>query len=102
MEKTGVSDALTKVLVALYEEPDRPKNAIEYIKKHLGGAPSISSSPDIDTIKKENDELKEQIRNLENNIGEMRLQMEKQEEEKQIHEQISGLDGGIIDTKSSM
>lgn len=30
LEKTGVMDALTKVLVALYEEPDKPENAIEY------------------------------------------------------------------------
>ena len=93
---------MTKVLVALYEEPDRPKNAIEYIKKHLGGTSSGSSNHDIETIKKENDDLKEQIRVLENNIGELRLQMESQEEEKQIQKQISGMDGGIIETKTSM
>lgn len=27
---------LTKVLVGLYEEPERPANAIDYIKKFLG------------------------------------------------------------------
>lgn len=35
LEKTGVMDALTKVLVALYEEPDKPENAIEYICNNL-------------------------------------------------------------------
>ncbi|KAF5275856.1 hypothetical protein FQR65_LT04094 [Abscondita terminalis] len=29
LEKTGVMDALTKVLVCLYEEPDKPENAVE-------------------------------------------------------------------------
>ncbi len=29
LEKTGVVDTLTKVLVSLYEESDRPNNALE-------------------------------------------------------------------------
>ena len=28
----GAIDALTKVLVGLYEEPERPPNAVDYIK----------------------------------------------------------------------
>lgn len=30
LEKAGVMDALTKVLVNLYEEPEKPANALEY------------------------------------------------------------------------
>ncbi len=30
LEGTGVLDALTKVLVGLYEEPDKPSDALEY------------------------------------------------------------------------
>jgi hypothetical protein len=30
LEKNGVLDALTKVLVGLYEEPDKPNDALEY------------------------------------------------------------------------
>ncbi|CAG7830615.1 unnamed protein product, partial [Allacma fusca] len=30
LEKAGVMDALTKVLVGLYEEPEKPANAIDY------------------------------------------------------------------------
>ncbi|CAN0348881.1 unnamed protein product, partial [Ectocarpus sp. 13 AM-2016] len=33
LEKSGVIDALTKVLVGLYEEPERPPNAVDYIKR---------------------------------------------------------------------
>lgn len=29
LEKTGVMDALTKVLVSLYEEPEKPEDALE-------------------------------------------------------------------------
>ncbi|THD24125.1 C-Myc-binding protein [Fasciola hepatica] len=35
LEKAGVLDTLTKVLVGLYEEPSKPDNALEFIKKHL-------------------------------------------------------------------
>ena len=36
LEKNGVIDQLTKVLVGLYEEQDRPNNVIDFIKKSLG------------------------------------------------------------------
>ncbi|XP_037548786.1 C-Myc-binding protein [Nematolebias whitei] len=38
LERSGVLDTLTSVLVALYEEPDKPSNALDYIKLHLGAA----------------------------------------------------------------
>ena len=33
LEKAGVIDQLTKVLVGLYEEQEKPGNVIEFIKK---------------------------------------------------------------------
>lgn len=36
LEQTGVIDQLTKVLVGLYEEPEKPQDAVEFIKKYLG------------------------------------------------------------------
>ncbi len=44
LEKSNVIDALTKVLVTLYEEPDRPEKPVEFIKKALGG-PSQNGVP---------------------------------------------------------
>ncbi|XP_017291843.1 C-Myc-binding protein [Kryptolebias marmoratus] len=38
LERSGVLDTLTSVLVALYEEQDKPNNALDYIKLHLGGS----------------------------------------------------------------
>mmetsp|Transcript_8892 Transcript_8892/g.21745 ORF Transcript_8892/g.21745 Transcript_8892/m.21745 type:complete len:150 (-) Transcript_8892:2779-3228(-) len=57
LEKAGVLDALTKVLVGLYEEPERPNNAIEYIKRYLGAPKNI----DVEGLKRENDQLRRQV-----------------------------------------
>lgn len=54
LDKSGVVDQLTKVLVGLYEEPEKPSNAVDFIKKCLG-APSDT---DIDILRADNDDLK--------------------------------------------
>ncbi|XP_073005639.1 uncharacterized protein [Typha latifolia] len=41
LESSGVLDALTKVLVALYEENEKPSSAVEFVQQKLGG-PSVS------------------------------------------------------------
>ncbi|KAK1421169.1 hypothetical protein QVD17_23310 [Tagetes erecta] len=41
LESSGVLDALTKVLVALYEQNDKPLSAVEFVQQKLGG-PSLS------------------------------------------------------------
>ncbi|XP_052189411.1 uncharacterized protein LOC127799424 [Diospyros lotus] len=41
LESSGVLDVLTKGLVALYEQNDKPSSAIEFIQQKLGG-PTIS------------------------------------------------------------
>ncbi|XP_074543221.1 C-Myc-binding protein [Halichoeres trimaculatus] len=38
LEKTGVLDTITSVLVALYEENDKPNNAVDFLKLHLGAS----------------------------------------------------------------
>ena len=54
LERAGIVDQLTKVLVGLFEEPEKPNNPIEFIKKCLG-APSDA---DVDQVMAQNDELK--------------------------------------------
>ncbi len=54
LERAGVIDQLTKVLVGLYEDPDKSGNAIEKIKKDLG-APSDT---DVEALKSENESLR--------------------------------------------
>ncbi|KAL6099399.1 mycbp [Pungitius sinensis] len=38
LEKSGVLDTITSVLVQLYEENDKPDNALDFIKAQLNGA----------------------------------------------------------------
>jgi hypothetical protein len=64
LERSGVIDALTKVLVALYEEPEKPANALDFIKQYLG-APT---SGDVETMKAEKDELMKKCEELEKNL----------------------------------
>ncbi|RAL51206.1 unnamed protein product [Cuscuta campestris] len=41
LETSGALDSLTKVLVALYEQNDKPSSAIDFIQQKLGG-PTVS------------------------------------------------------------
>ena len=67
LEKSGVIDAFTKVLVGLYEEPDRPANAIDYVKKYLGAPIGV----DVDVTRAENLEMKIQIKELKKTVEEL-------------------------------
>ena len=67
LERAGVIDNLTKVLVGLYEEPEKPGNAIEFIKKCLG-APSDT---DVESLKADNEDLRRQKAELEKRIEEL-------------------------------
>ncbi|XP_033211444.1 c-Myc-binding protein [Belonocnema kinseyi] len=62
LEHAGVMDALTKVLVSLYEETEKPEDALEYVRKHLGGI--TESSSNTDALRKELDESQAQVTEL--------------------------------------
>jgi hypothetical protein len=72
LERSGVVDQLTKVLVGLYEEPEKPQNAVDFIKKCLG-APSDT---DIDILKADNDDLKKQRAEMVGRIEAIQAQIE--------------------------
>lgn len=79
LEKNGVIAQLTRVLVGLYEEPERPTNAIEYIKKYLGAPSGI----DVEELRSENEEYKKKNEELQKRVDDLLLQLEqlKPEEE---------------------
>lgn len=74
LEKAGVLDALTKVLVGLYEEPEKPNNALDFVKQHLGA--SGPESADVEALRMEVTELKQKVEQLteENNELKQKLQ----------------------------
>merc|ERR1712023_75375 len=65
LESAGVIDALTKVLVALYEEPDRPPNATSSIVQLLGGP----SPEEYNALLSERDELQEKLKRAEEELA---------------------------------
>ena len=46
LEKTLAIDQISKILVKLYEEPEKPSNTIEYMMKFLGA----DESGDVTTL----------------------------------------------------
>ncbi|CAH3126406.1 unnamed protein product [Porites lobata] len=62
LEKAGVMDALTKVLVNLYEEPEKPANALDFMKEHLHGGPPETA--DIEALKNEVSDLRQKVEQL--------------------------------------
>ena len=51
-------------LVGLYEEPERPPNAVDYVKRVMGAAVGI----DVDALKAENEQLKAQVAALQEKV----------------------------------
>jgi cell division protein FtsB len=72
LEKSGVIDQLTRVLVGLYEEPEKPSNAIDFVKKYLGSPTDI----DAETLRVEYEALKERNAELERTVEELRSELE--------------------------
>lgn len=64
MEKTGVIDHLTRALVGLYEEGDKPNNSIEYLKKNLGAPVEVDTvklKAELEKTKDENAKLRKEL-----------------------------------------
>ncbi|KAI8809480.1 hypothetical protein BJ742DRAFT_667571, partial [Cladochytrium replicatum] len=62
LERNGIIDALTKVLVGLHEEPEKPGNPRQF----LGGA-----DLDVDALTWENEELKRKVQEVEARLDEI-------------------------------
>ena len=67
----GVIDALTKVLVGLYEEPERPPNAVDYIKRYMGAPTGV----DVEALRAECEDLKQKNAQLEATISELNARL---------------------------
>ncbi|KYQ48887.1 C-Myc-binding protein, partial [Trachymyrmex zeteki] len=67
LERAGVMDALTKIFVSLYEDTERPTDALEYIRKNLGGI--VNNTSEIDILKKELEESKAKIVELQSKLA---------------------------------
>jgi len=77
LEKAGVLDALTKVLVGLYEEPEKPNNALDFLKQHIGA--SGPEAADIEALKLEVSELRQKNEQLSEEALELRSKLQQYE-----------------------
>ncbi|KAG5467666.1 hypothetical protein CUR178_01312 [Leishmania enriettii] len=65
LESTQVVDALTRVLVNLYEEEEKPEDPVDYIKRVLGGA----SAADYEALQHENARLRAEVELLKKQLS---------------------------------
>ncbi|KAK8747203.1 hypothetical protein OTU49_016676 [Cherax quadricarinatus] len=72
IEKSGVMSALTDALVHLYEETERPPDALQYIKSTLG-----TRSADGDRIRM----FEEKVKEMQNTIESQKATIEAQQSE---------------------
>jgi len=77
LEKAGVLDALTKTLVCLYEEPEKPNNALDFLRKNLSSAGP--DAPDVLELKNEIENLHTQIDKLKADNESLRERLSKYE-----------------------
>merc|ERR1712130_495900 len=69
----GVLELLTKSLVQLYEEPDKPGDAVDYLKNTVGGTPEDKKT--IDELRTENSDLKAKLAELEKSQADLQAKI---------------------------
>lgn len=69
LEKNGVIDHITQVLVGLYEQPNRPVNPMEFVKEHFGA----DASANADELKGTIEKLKADVKSKDAEIAQLRV-----------------------------
>ncbi|XP_070395155.1 c-Myc-binding protein isoform X1 [Dermacentor albipictus] len=81
LEKSGVFERLTIALVSLFEEQEKPENAIAYVKAHLDPDHSETST---DTLKQELEQVRRQLEDLQIEHNHLKMQIAKGEVEEAV------------------
>ena len=79
LEKTGIITHLTRILVDLYEEQDRPEDPLDYIRVFLG----VPREVNIEAVQAENEELRFRCEELEATIDALMNQLEEMRNERE-------------------
>merc|ERR1712072_1438295 len=69
LEKTGIQEKLVKMLVDLYEEPQKPSDPWAYFKSLFEA--EDAESADIESLKQENKQMKAQLADAEAKIKDL-------------------------------
>lgn len=82
LDRAGVVGALTKVLVALYEETERPPNAVEFIKQHMGaeaGGEAAKLREECEELRTELEHQKDMVKHLTAEVEDLRSRVDDDE-----------------------
>lgn len=74
LESGNVMEALTRALVSLYEEPEQPSDPLNYIRQSIGASEGV----DVDALVRRNQELKEEVASLTQQISELEAKLNAQ------------------------
>nr|CAD7193802.1 unnamed protein product [Timema douglasi] len=77
LERAGVMEALTKVLVGLYEEAEKPTNALEYVRKNLSA--NNEEADKLEEVKTLLDQKEVHIKELEEENAKLKEKLRKYE-----------------------
>ena len=67
LETGGALEQLTAALVELYEQPEQPSDPLNFIRQLLGAGSGVN----VDSLVRENQELKAKINSLQQTISEL-------------------------------
>lgn len=73
LERAGVIDALSKALIKLYEEQNKPDDAIRFVRKFM--CESCPDDTQFDAMKADLEEAKKTISKLEQDLERLKDQM---------------------------
>ncbi|XP_031709013.1 c-Myc-binding protein [Anarrhichthys ocellatus] len=79
LEKAGVVDSLTSVLVSLYEQPEKPNNALEFVKEHLNSGGHTSA--DAEALQQEVIDLRQRCARLAEENKDLKSRLQRYEPE---------------------
>ncbi|KAM6935688.1 c-Myc-binding protein-like [Lycodopsis pacificus] len=79
LEKAGVVDSLTSVLVSLYEQPEKPNNALEFVKERLNSGGQTSA--DAEALQQEVIDLRQRCARLAEENKDLKSRLQRYEPE---------------------
>jgi predicted nuclease with TOPRIM domain len=71
LDEGGVLDAVSRAIVALYQEHEMPEDPKEYLRQFLGSSQGIN----VEDLRNENSDLKEEVKRLETRVQELKTQL---------------------------
>jgi len=80
LEKEGILESLTKSLVALYEEPDKPSDALSFVRNIFAASEMQTMRAQVENLTRENEQLKTKVSTLETDKAVLEKKIVKMEE----------------------